>query len=261
MIDLFAIRTSDALLAKSLANRPGETRQLVDILESQFHAVMPNEEKPVSSPGYIPANLSITRHVDRNIGVTSITRDIVDRDLVDRDLALFVQDRAHNAHRRLDLVFSGSDTLHVRQGGNQPDRTVTTHSQIAHIIKEDHAGSTRSINRVTQQSPYHHVGTARLIHHGGPETIMLASKALQPLPKRPGAKVRTAAHYQPRWLPAGMGIDDPYPLGLPSHDFRSFGMQLNLIPGKGVRLILASTEREISRAPVVFYGYNMQSSI
>jgi hypothetical protein len=86
---------------------------------------------------------------------------------------------------------------------------VTTHSQIANVIEEDHTGNARWIHGIAKQCPNHDIGPPRLIHNGGAKTVVLAAEALQSLGKRSGPEVRGTAHHQPGGLASGMGIDDP----------------------------------------------------
>ena len=120
-----------------------------------------------------------------------------------------MQDCADGADRRLDLVLSGLDALHVGQSCNQANGPVAAHSQVANIVKEDDPGGARGIDRIAEQSADYHVGASRLIHNGRAEIVVLVAKTFQPLGQRTGAEIRPATHYQAGWLAPGVGIDDP----------------------------------------------------
>ena len=113
---------------------------------------------------------------DGNVGRAAITCDIVDR-----DLAVIMQDCAHGADRRFDLVLSGSDAVHVGQSCNKANRAVTAHAKVANIVKENDTGGARGIDRIAEQSAYDDVGATRLIHYCRPEMVVLVAETFQPV--------------------------------------------------------------------------------
>ena len=92
-----------------------------------------------------------------------------------------MQDCAHGADRRFDLVLSGSDAVHVGQSSNKANRAVTAHSEVANIVKENDTGGARGIDRLAEQSAYDDVGASRLIHYGGTEMVVLVAETFQPV--------------------------------------------------------------------------------
>ena len=87
------------------------------------------------------------------------------RNIADRHIAALMQPRRHNPDGSFHSVLSGSDPSQVSQRRYQPNRPVSAHSQIADIIKEDHARRARAIKRFAQQRTHHHVRAARFINN------------------------------------------------------------------------------------------------
>jgi hypothetical protein len=97
----------------------------------------------------------------------------------------------------------------MSQCRNQTDRTVTAHTQVPDIIKEDGTGSASGMQRIAKQRAYHNVGPSRFVHNGRSKIIVLAAKAFQPIGQWSGPEVGTTTHDQARGLPAGVGVNDP----------------------------------------------------
>src|SRR5271168_347507 len=173
---------------------------------------MAHEEKPIPAPGHVAAHFAVSRYVDCNVGSAAITCDIVDR-----DLAAFVQNCADCSHRGFYFVFARFYAVHVCQSCHQADGAVTAHAEVADVIKEDDGGGAGGIDRVSEQSAHHDVGTAGLIHHSGTKIVVISAKTFQAIGERTRAKVRAAAHYQSGGLAPGVGVDHSNSMAFSSH--------------------------------------------
>src|SRR5262249_49042632 len=138
-----------------------------------LHRVIVNQKEPIAAPCHIASDFSVLRHVDRYTLGAAETWDVVDC-----NLSRGVQDRMDRSHWSLDLVLSRLNSSHVRQGHDQTDRSVATHSQIANIITEDHPGGGGRIDRLAEKSTDHDVGSTRLVNIRGAKRVVLVAKTI-----------------------------------------------------------------------------------
>src|SRR5204862_6090630 len=96
----------------------------------------------------------------------------------------------------------------VGKRGDEDERTVTTHTEIAHVVEEEHAPVAVGTMRLAQQGSDQRVAAARLVHYGGAIRIELLVKALDALRQRADAQVRAPVDHQPGRLTGGVGVDD-----------------------------------------------------
>src|SRR5581483_5720239 len=200
---LLAVLSSDSLLSERRTDCPCEIGQFFHILECQSHGVLPHQEKPVASPGYVATHASIPGNVNRDIGGMAITRDIVDR-----NLAVAVKQSGHLSDRSFHAMLSRSDAAHEMEGPDQTDRAMPAHPQIAHIVKEDHPGSACGVHRIAQQGAHHDVRAARFVDYRGPEPVVLIPEAPEPLVQRTMTYSGPAPNDQPSGFAARVGVDD-----------------------------------------------------
>src|ERR1700691_2220309 len=104
-----------------------------------------HEEEPVSSPRNVTVHLAVTRHLHCNMRGAAITCDVVDR-----NFTTIVQNRTHHSDRRLDSMVTAPNFTHISQGGNQPNRSVTAHPQIADVVKKYDAGGRSNLYGIAQ---------------------------------------------------------------------------------------------------------------
>jgi hypothetical protein len=92
----------------------------------------------------------------------------------------------------------------MRQSSGDADHSVSAHSQIASVVKEDNASRARRIAWLKQQCSYQYVGTAGLAENGAPVEIVFTSKSLNPIRKRSGAEMRTTGQHAAGGFPRGV---------------------------------------------------------
>src|SRR5206468_7954891 len=97
-------------------------------------------EKPVSTPGNIADDFRRIGKLDQSVFFLAIAGDIFDR-----DFAALVKRRGDDSDGRLDPMRARCDALEVRKRCDQPNRAVAAHPEVADIVEEDHAGTTRLI--------------------------------------------------------------------------------------------------------------------
>jgi hypothetical protein len=189
-----------------------------------------HQEEPVPSPRDVTVYLAVTWHLNSHVRSAAITCYVDDR-----NFAAVVQNRTHNSDWGLDPVVTAPKLAHIGQRGDQPNRSVTAHPQIADIVEKDDAGGRSNIYRIAQQRAYHHIRTARFVDNRGAKTVVLPAKAFQPIGKRTGSEVGTTTHHKASGLTPGVGIDNPDALACLTRQFHSF-----LVPHEnGGRMTLA----------------------
>src|SRR5215470_4440732 len=111
-----------------------------------------NQEEPVSSPRHVTSHFSITRNSNGHVSSATIARHIVHG-----HFARLMQNRTHHTNGSLDPMFPGSDAIQVVESGDQTDRSVAAHAEIANVVKEDHAGSRGTIHRFAEECAHNHI--------------------------------------------------------------------------------------------------------
>ena len=76
-------------------------------------------------------------------------------------------------------MLTRADAAEVGEGDHQADGAMAAHAQEAHIVEEDDARRAGRVDRLAQESAHHHIGAARLVHHGGAEAIVYFTKRSQ----------------------------------------------------------------------------------
>jgi hypothetical protein len=152
MINLFSIAPGNIVRTEGLSYRPGESCELFNILEQQFHVVILDKKEPVPSPSHVTPHSPVSR--DKNVHVCGFP---ITYDVVDCYLAVFMQNRTHSSNGRLDQVPARGNLHHVRQCDNEPDCPMTAHSQVANVIKEDDTGRAGRIRWIAEKATYHNV--------------------------------------------------------------------------------------------------------
>ena len=179
VINFLAIVARDSSVAKSLADGPGDVRQLVNLTQFQFHLVILYQEEPVSSPGHITSHLAMAGHTYCDASSAAIARNIVDG-----HFTTFMQDCADHAYTRLNAMLAGKNTSEIFEADHQANRSMAAHAKVSNIIEEDDTGGAGRVYRFTQQSSDDHIGAARLIYDCRSEGVVLGAKAFLPFRER-----------------------------------------------------------------------------
>ena len=114
-------------------------------------------------------------------------------------LAVVVEARGDDAHRRFDLVLARCDAAHRGQRHPQADRTMPAHVQAEPTLLKKITPAAQRGSRGGSSNSNEHVGTAWFVHHGGAEPVGLPRNrsrrwASVPLPKSgpPATTTRSA---------------------------------------------------------------------
>ena len=65
------------------------------------------------------------------------------RDIFDRDLAVRVERAAHRPDRRVEAMHAGRDSFQIVKRGDDADRAVPAHADVADVVEVDHAARWR----------------------------------------------------------------------------------------------------------------------
>src|SRR5581483_12335720 len=143
-----------------LSNRPCVIGKRLQILETEFNRAVISQEKPVTAPGYVAGNSTISRNVNAKSRARTIARHIANRYGV-----IAVQLRFHYSHGSFYAVRARLNPPCVRQSHSQTDRPMAAHVEKADVVEEDHAGRTGRVRGITEQGADYCVGSARLIDY------------------------------------------------------------------------------------------------
>src|SRR5258706_11818585 len=92
--------------------------------------------------------------------------------------------------------------------GNQANRAVTTHSEVADVVEENHAGITRRIGRLDQERAHDDIGAAWLIHNRGTKRVVMLAQHFHLVSHCARPKVRPTSYDDPSRLATGMRVYD-----------------------------------------------------
>src|SRR6202050_2876163 len=92
-----------------------------------------------------------------------------------------MQLRLDRAHRRIDLEDARSQFARKAERGDQADRAMAAHPQVAHIIEKNHAELAVGAVRFNEQRAHEGVRTPRLVHDCGAVGIETLAEPPYPL--------------------------------------------------------------------------------
>jgi hypothetical protein len=87
-----------------------------------------------------------------------------------------VQHCGYHAHGSFDFLVAGFDLAKVRERDHEANRAMPAHSEITDVIEKNGAADARFVFRLNEQRSDDDIGTARLIHNGGTESVELLLK-------------------------------------------------------------------------------------
>src|ERR1044071_6452544 len=99
MIDLVSVNACDSGTREGISRLQRKLHQTFEVFEFKLLAVIVDEEEPVATPRNVTRDWSITRHINRYLRSSSITRNI--RDF---DLSVCIEFCDDNTDRRLDAM-------------------------------------------------------------------------------------------------------------------------------------------------------------
>src|SRR6266487_3506424 len=132
MIYLLAARAGNSSAGQCLPNSPGKFSEDINIVECQSLTMIIDEEKPVSTPGHVAGNRTNLRNIHGYICSQSITGHIRDR-----NVTFFIEAGFNRSHRSFNAMSSRFDPIQIVQRGDNADRSVPAHSQVANVIEKD----------------------------------------------------------------------------------------------------------------------------
>src|SRR5580765_7207877 len=104
MVNLLSAGAGDPLPRERFSDLPGKGRQGLDVVEINPLPVLADKKEPVASPGNVPCDRTIARHINGDIGGQPATRNIAYA-----DLSFVVKESLDLSDRRFDEVAAGSD--------------------------------------------------------------------------------------------------------------------------------------------------------
>src|ERR1017187_8960583 len=101
-----------------------------------------------------------------------------------------------------------SDFSHVKQGRRDTDGTVTTHAQVACVVKKDHTRRRFRVEGRDQIGAHDHFRTSRLTEDCLPVKIEFHTQTLQPTRKRANSHRRATCENTAGGFARGVRIND-----------------------------------------------------
>ena len=138
--------------------------------------MIPDEIEPVTTVGNVTRDLSNPGYINLHIFSFAPAGDIGDA-----DLAVRLQRRLHNTHRRFEPMRAWCNSTQVRKRCDDADHPVPAHPEIAHIVEKDDARRICRVRRFQQKCTHHDIRTAWLVDDGRPIVIELRGESLQQL--------------------------------------------------------------------------------
>src|SRR6185369_146294 len=105
------------------------------IAEFQLLTVFVDQEEPVATPRNVSSHGTKTRHLDSDVSGEPITRHI--RHF---NVSILTEIRNDNSDGCLDAMFTGTNSIQVRQRRYHADGPMPAHSQVPRIVEKDDAG-------------------------------------------------------------------------------------------------------------------------
>ncbi len=161
------------------------------------------EEEPVAAPRDVAVQYAVAGHRHRHLARVAPRRDVGQR-----HPTVGVQLGAHRADRRVDRVHAGAQPSQMCEGGDDADRAVAAHAEVADVVEEDHAAGAAGVLGWREQRAHEHVIAARLVDERTAPRVAFGAKARPPLGHRAASEVGAAADHQARRLAAGVRIDE-----------------------------------------------------
>jgi len=146
-----------------------------------------NQKEPIAAPCDITDQRADTRHFHRNSRSIPIAQNVAYP-----YAAICLEFGLNFTNRRFDAVPAWLNSAQMGQRANDTDCAVSTHAQISHIVKEEHACNALRIARLTQERAHNNIGAARLARQSGAKAIVLSAQNMESLYKSAFAQVRPA---------------------------------------------------------------------
>lgn len=206
VVDLAPVVAAHARCGERLTDPPGEVGELVDVREGQLRAVIVDEEEPVAAPGHVSVHDPVSGNVEAHG-----PRDPATRNVAHLDLAVEMEGGGDRAGRSVEAVQTGPDPTEMGQRRDHSDRPMHAHPEGPDVVEEEEPGDGCGVVRREEERSDERIGTARLVHDGRAERVVVAQETETALRQRPGPEIGPARQHRAGRLSPGVRIDDLHP--------------------------------------------------
>src|SRR5512146_3400836 len=141
-----------------------------------------DEKEPVPAPCDLTLQAPYARHSDWDRSAIPVTQNVVNHNRTARE-----EFGLNFSYRRFDAMLAWLDAAKMCQRANHSDCSVSTHPQVADVIKEDHASCAFRVGRRAKQSAHNNLRAARLTGNARTKLVVFVAKKLQAFCQRSGA--------------------------------------------------------------------------
>jgi hypothetical protein len=113
-----------------------------------------------------------------------------------------------DSDRGLNAMDAGADSAEMRERGDEADRSVTAHADVADVVEENHSGGTGRIDRIAKQRADDYVRASRFVDDCCAEIIMQTLKAVSAIGERATAEIGSAADDETGGLSGSVRVED-----------------------------------------------------
>jgi hypothetical protein len=199
VVDLRALRTTNAGGGERLANLPGEKNELVKVRFRDSERMLLDQKKPVAAPGNVAGHRAESGNIDMDGSGPSVAGNIFKGHSV-----VFVQRDSHDADRCLYAVGSGLDPAKISERGDDADGSVPAHAQAPAVVEENDARNTIRASGLAEQRAYDCFRGTRFSDQSPAEGFVFFLKQKAALLQVAASKVRAAFNDGSGRLTAGV---------------------------------------------------------
>jgi hypothetical protein len=118
-----------------------------------------------------------------------------------------VQNGFDNAHRCFDLMLPGTDAAYVGKCCDQSDHSMTAHSQIADIVKENHSGNTSRIYRLTKKCAHKDIRAAWFVDNSGAKVVVALCETMEAIRESTQTQIRSSLEHDSSRFTRSVRVD------------------------------------------------------
>ena len=154
VIDHRAAVARDALVFKCAADAKRVSGEFGRIFQLQ-RSVDASEKEPIAAPSDVTDDRADAWNFDGNRCLSPVAADILHR-----DVAVRLESDFYIPDGRFEAMHARFDAAEVSERGNNPDRAMPTHAQVAGVVEEDDTRDCLRRNGRLQDRPNHAFATA-----------------------------------------------------------------------------------------------------
>ena len=185
VVDVCALRTTNAGGCECLANLPGEMDELIKVRFRNRVRMLFDQKKPIATPGNVAGHCTESRDFDLDGSGPAVAGYVFEG-----HGAVFVQYDSHDANGCLYAVSPGLNPAKICERGYDADGSVPAHAQASAVVEENDARNAVPPGRLAEQCAHHRFGSTRLGDQSPAEGFVILLKQEATLRQVAASKVR-----------------------------------------------------------------------